>query len=344
MTPSADAPSIDPAELLAAVDDLAASGRVLDALERLRAESPGTDDVAVLRRLVELSYAGFGELDETGFDQWPAPAADVDRSGPPRLPEISPADLNAEVVRTNIQSWGGLLVRGLFRGHVQPFVDGIESSLSIRTTPEADERESTPWFRSLPLPGPQAQSLGRLWVAGAGGILACDSPKLLDMIFRSYTEVGLREVITDYLGERPVLSANKCTLRRVPLSTNTDWHQDGAFLGDGIRALNVWIALSDCGVDSPGLDVVPRRFDEVVETGTGGAIFDWAVGSDTVARLAPEAPPVRPVFQAGDAMLFDDLYLHRSAIEPTMTRPRYAIESWFFASSTYPDGQVPLVW
>jgi ectoine hydroxylase-related dioxygenase (phytanoyl-CoA dioxygenase family) len=151
-------------------------------------------------------------------------------------------------------------------------------------------------------------------------------------------------VLEEYLGERPVLSANKCTLRKVPLTTKTDWHQDGAFLGEGIRAMNVWIALSDCGVDSPGMDLVPKRFDAVCETGTGGAYFDWAVGPETVAELSVDAPVVRPHFRAGDALLFDELFLHRTAIDPTMTRPRYAIESWFFAPTTYPPGQVPLVW
>ncbi len=53
---------------------------------------------------------------------------------------------------------------------------------------------------------------------------------------------------------------------------------------------------------------------------------------------------VRPQFGAGDVLLFDDLFLHRTGIEPGMVRPRYAIESWFFARSSYPDGQVPLVW
>ena len=43
-------------------------------------------------------------------------------------------------------------------------------------------------------------------------------------------------------------------------------------------------------------------------------------------------------------MLFDHLCLHRTAIEPTMKKTRYAIESWFFAPSVYPDPvkQVPL--
>ena len=87
-----------------------------------------------------------------------------------------------------------------------------------------------------------------------------------------------------------MLSANKCTLRRVPLTSNTDWHQDGAFLGRGIRALNVWVALTHCGVDAPGMDLLPRRLDHIVETGTGGAIFDWAVGPASSRRLPSTHP------------------------------------------------------
>jgi hypothetical protein len=36
--------------------------------------------------------------------------------------------------------------------------------------------------------------------------------------------------------------------------------------------------------------------------------------------------------------------LHRTAVDPaTMTGERYAIESWFFAASTYPYEQVPIL-
>ena len=104
------------------------------------------------------------------------------------------------------------------------------------------------------------------------------------------------------------------------------------------------MALTDCGVDAPGMDLVPKRFETIQETGTGGAIFDWAVGPEAVAQLAVDAPVVRPHFRAGDAMLFDDLFLHRTALDPSMTRTRHAIESWFFAPSHYPEGHVPLVW
>jgi hypothetical protein len=51
----------------------------------------------------------------------------------------------------------------------------------------------------------------------------------------------------------------------------------------------------------------------------------------------------RPIFEQGDALLFDELFLHRTACEPEMTRERYAIETWLFAPSVYPDKQIPLV-
>ncbi len=128
------------------------------------------------------------------------------------------------------------------------------------------------------------------------------------------------------------------------MDTNAGWHQDGAFLGEGIRALNVWIALTPCGRDSPGLDLLPRRLDEIVETGTRGSYFDWAVGGDLVAELAQETPVVRPEFAAGDALLFDEMYLHRTATDPSMLHSRYTIETWCFAPSAYPPGHVPIVW
>jgi hypothetical protein len=336
-------------DMLAHVDELVAAGRWLEAIEALQVANRDAPDPAVERRLAHARYLAFEQLEPNStFDVWPVLVAGADRNAPACLPEITPAELDAETVRGMILTHGGVCVRGLLdRGHVGGFVDGIDKALALRnkgrrTGAEAPEDQS--WFAALPLSAEAARLLGRNWVAGSGGVLAADSPRLLFELFETYEGVGLRRVVAEYLGERPVLSANKCTLRRVPLTANTDWHQDGAFLGRGIRVLNVWIALTDCGVDAPGLDLVPQRLDHIVETGTGGAYFDWAVGSAVVERYAVDAPVVRPEFRAGDAVLFDEMYLHRTAIEPTMTRPRYAIESWFFAPTGYPDGQVPLVW
>ncbi len=336
-----------PADLLGEADALVADGRILDAIERLHAANRLSPDSDVESRLAVLRYQAFAHLEPaSAFTSWPAPASDLDPDEPPQVPRVAPADLDAAAVRRAILGHGGVHVPGLLdQAQVQRLVDGVEHVLALReSNRDTPYKVHSSWFNGLPLPRDEAISLARPWVAGDGGILMCDSPRLLDAVFSIYEDVGLKQVITDYLGERPVLSANKATLRRARLEGKSDWHQDGAFLGSGIRALNVWVALTDCGVDAPGMDLVPRRFETVQETGTGGAIFDWAVGPDVVAALAAEAPVVRPHFQAGDAMLFDDLYLHRTALEPEMTRPRHAIESWFFAPSDYPEGQVPLVW
>jgi ectoine hydroxylase-related dioxygenase (phytanoyl-CoA dioxygenase family) len=160
-------------------------------------------------------------------------------------------------------------------------------------------------------------------------------------LFEVFHNVGLAQLVRSYLGERPALAIDKCTLPRVGQISGTDWHQDGAFLGKGIRTINVWMALSDCGRDAPGLDVVPCRLHEIVETGTEEAMFPWSVGPGVVERVSA-ATVCRPTFEAGDVLLFDEMFLHRTAIDPSMTQERYAVETWFFAPSVFPDHYLPL--
>jgi hypothetical protein len=105
-------------------------------------------------------------------------------------------------------------------------------------------------------------------------------------------------------------------------------------MGQDIRSLDVWVALSHCGDDAPGIDLVGRRLDEIVERGTEGAYLEWTVGPGVVERVA-EGRVVRPIFEPGDALLLDHMNLHRTATDPDMTNDRYAIEAWFFAPSTY---------
>jgi hypothetical protein len=160
-------------------------------------------------------------------------------------------------------------------------------------------------------------------------------------LLETFERVGLRRLIGGYLGERPALSVNKCTLRRVSPQAGSSWHQDGAFLGD-VRALNVWLSLSRCGDEAPGLDIVPRRIDHIVPTGTEGALFDWSVSPVLADEAAGDVPILRPIFEPGDALLFDDLFLHKTAADPDMPNTRYAVESWFFGPSAFPADYVPL--
>ena len=228
---------------------------------------------------------------------------------------------------------------------VERLVDGIDRALAACDAglAGAPVSETTPWYApSLPRRvriGSVGAGAGSEPAAGCGRLTrpACSSSSA-ELI----EQTGIGALVEGHLGERPALSANKNTLRRVPTDTNTNWHQDGAFLGQDVRTLNLWIALSPCGTDAPGLDLVPRRFDTVLPAGTDGAIFDWSVSPDVVAEAAGDVAVVRPEFEAGDVLLFDHLMLHRTAVAEGMTRERHAIESWFFAPSGFPDGQIPL--
>jgi hypothetical protein len=345
---SRSAPDPDVDALIAAADRLETLGQRDDAIEMLTRANRERAAAPVELRLARLRHAAFADVDHASpFATWPAPptASPVGSSG--TVPVLARDTVSAESVRANIVAHGCVHIPQLVPSDdAVRLVDGIDAAFAAwgaRRRPFARPTGS-PWFDPLPLDDVSKASLGRTWVTNGAGILTVDSPRLLFALLDQFERLGLRDVVASYLGERPVLSANKCTLRRVPVETNAGWHQDGAFLGPGIRALNVWLSLSDCGVDAPGLDIVPRRFDHIVETGTHGSYFDWAVGPALVDELARDTPVVRPQFTAGDVLLFDDMLLHRTATDEQMTRPRYAIETWFFAASHYPDGHVPVVW
>jgi ectoine hydroxylase-related dioxygenase (phytanoyl-CoA dioxygenase family) len=181
----------------------------------------------------------------------------------------------------------------------------------------------------------------RTFVA-ADGVLAADSPRGLRELLAAYAEVGVDELVAGYLGERPAFSFEKTALRRVPPAPATSWHQDGAFLGGaGIRSLNVWVALSSCGRTSPGLEILPRRVEHIVRL---GGMFDWDIADETLAREFPGEPPVLIEFEPGDALLFDHLCVHRTGQIRGMTEPRYALESWFFSPSRFPEVLTGLLW
>ena len=51
---------------------------------------------------------------------------------------------------------------------------------------------------------------------------------------------------------------------------------------------------------------------------------------------------MRPIFEPGDALFFDELFLHQTGSDPSMPKPRFAIESWFFGGSAFPAEYGPL--
>jgi hypothetical protein len=144
-----------------------------------------------------------------------------------------------------------------------------------------------------------------------------------------------------YLGEPAVISVHKTTMRKAEPLVSGAWHQDGRFMGP-VRALNLWLSLSHCGDDAPGLDIVPRRLSDYVATGTEGAALTWTISEDQALAAAGDSGVIRRIFEPGDALLFDEVFLHKTGSDPSMHKPRYAIESWFFGASAFPVDYAPI--
>jgi hypothetical protein len=310
-------------------------------LTRLNRESP---DGERERRLVELRHvAGIALLEQADGDpRFPEPAFDrlPDRNG--ELAGVAPEDLTPELVRAGILRDGCVLIRGLVdRDEALELAGEIDRAFDARDAVQ-EGREGDPALYNEFLPDPRfRESLGREWIAGGGGLWAADSPHVLFRMLDTFERGGLLDAIGGYLNESPVISVQKCTLRRVDPDAGAGWHQDGAFMGD-VRALNVWLSLSRCGDEAPGMDVIPQRLDGIVPTGTEGALFEWSVSPQVVEETAGETGVLRPIFEPGDVLLFDELFLHSTAADPSMPKSRWAIESWFFGASAAPSDYSPL--
>lgn len=335
--------------VLQAVDDHIEAGDWAAAIDTLVEESRRDRSPELDVALADLRHRAWALVDRTNDSVRVAPGTQSPAIGASGLPEADWRTLDAGAIRAAINDNGSLLLRDAIPADtVASIIDFTERAVAVALS---DDRSQPALWRPLKIhPDVEATAEGtfrpmvRPFVHEAGGVLLADAPSAMFDLLDVFERVGLRSMVTDFLGSRPIMSAHKSTLRRVPLSAVGGWHQDGAFLGGGIRAINIWIALTDCGIDAPGLDIVPRRLDHIVETGTEGSYFDWDVSERLVDGVAGDYGIVRPEFSAGDLLLFDEMLLHRTAVTPEMTHDRHAIEFWNFSAGSYPVGQVPLVW
>lgn len=262
------------------------------------------------------------------------------------VPEISADKLDAHALAAGIRHHGALLVRGLLSVDVaSKLAAGVRQALAACQAwrEHGEGAFDTAWYSRLPLQEGCELAQARPWVEGTGGVWLADSPRMLYELTEIFESSGITGMIAEYFGEPSMLSVGKSTLRCVPATIHhTDWHQDGAFMGADIRSVNVWLALSHCGEDASGLELLPRRVPRIVPTGSHGATFDWSVGPGMVTEVADGLATISPVFEPGDALLFDHFFLHRTGIPAALAKDRFAIESWFFAPSAYPAAQVPL--
>jgi hypothetical protein len=305
-------------------------------IERLTAANRARRDPETERRLLWLRhYAGVRLVQGEGAGAdyaAPDPGALPDE----RLPEIVAADVTPGLIRAGILRDGCLLVRGLLdRDEARAFADEIDRSFAAR----AGEQPGDGYYEEFDPETAFAVASVRPWIQDGGGVLAADAPRPAFAMLELFARAGLPRLVGDYLGEAPLLSVHKTTLRKADPAVGGAWHQDGAFMGH-VRALNLWVSLSRCGDEAPGLDLVPRRLDHVVIE--HGAMLDVKLTRARAREAAGDVGIVRPIFEPGDAVFFDELFLHQTASDPAMPRPRFAIESWFFGASAFPADYAPI--
>jgi|SRR5215207_9067812 len=260
------------------------------------------------------------------------------------LPDIAAGDVTAGLIRAGILRDGCLLVRGLVpRDRALHFAGEIDTAFAERDKHDDARPHSREYYHEF-LPHARFGPVGlRGWIKMCGGVLAADSPKVAFEMSELFRAARVPELAQGYLGEPPVLSVHKSTLRKQDPSIGGAWHQDGTFMGP-VRALNVWLSLSRCGDESPGLDILPARLEEYVTAGTDDAALSYQVAQTKAEEAAERVgkPIVRPIFEPGDALFFDERFLHATGPDSSMAKPRYAIENWFFGPSRFPGDYAPI--
>lgn len=351
---------------VAAAEALAADGRFEDAVAALAEANRAERDPMIELRLVELRHLAADAMEVgPGRADWPPTYEDPFPDVVGRIPEIPASQLSTEVLGGAVAHHGALIVRGVFGpDQVARSVEAIERThLRYRAELEAalGEGEELPedvpghpvdlsepldiaWYHPFRLQGMLVSPGLRDIVAQQGGTWLADSPSSTAIVLDGMRATGLTDAIAGHLGEKPVFTVQKSTLRRsLPKYNLVAWHQDGSFYDEDVRTMNVWVALSPCGGDrpAPGLEILPRRLDDILPV--DGVMAKHSVSYELVDELAAEVPTVIPVMDPGDALVFDEHLLHRTHLAEGMTDIRYALECWFFAPSHRVSYYTPLL-
>lgn len=279
---------------------------------------------------------------ESQYPRWPTDET---------IPEISARDLSSEKLGSAIASYGSLIVRGLFDSalcdELNPLIDRVIEAADRRSGRyERDDSPFNPPECITEVVDQEKLQNARGFHRWSGSAMCVESPSMALRLLGLYEAAGLKQIISEYLGEDACVSVMKWVIRRSKFPIDPrGWHQDGAFMGADINSINMWLPLTRCGGDTgaPGLDIIPRRINQVLRDES--SIFDWSVSNEYIAdRFSGSAEPVSPVFDPGDALFFDHFNLHRTQYRESFSRVRYALETWFFGSKNFPKNQFPIEW
>ena len=159
----------------------------------------------------------------------------------------------------------------------------------------------------------------------------------------------VRARCAETLGPRLALDVDQCWARRQyppesapPRHRPHSWHQDGALGfefalgGDAaipddavLRMVTCWVALTPCGVDAPGMELVTDR--------VGRLLSPTQLADAAVDQRWPESLRIQPALEAGDAVVFSGGVLHRTHVSDAMTQTRTSIELRCLPADAIPD-------
>jgi hypothetical protein len=345
MSVDVDRDSVDPTgvQTLAAAERLAEQGALLEAVDLLQHGRYGSRDPQVDVRLAELRRDAFATLDRNpAASPWP-PSFEDPYPGEAGLIDLPRREATPDVVGGAIRHHGCVLIRGLLDREVAGgLVDSVEAAFTglQAANQNAPVADTSPWYVPLAShpdypPDQTDERANPRWFR----VCTMDSPRAMFEVVAAFEAAGVGDIVRRYLGARPVLSASKWALRRMPKRKVAGWHQEAnVFPKMPVRTVNVWLTLTECGDDSPSLDVVPRREQSVHPVEQG-----FMLPPDQFAAVADGAPKVSPRYEPGDAMLFDEMLLHRTNTDNSMEGVRYSIESWFFQPAGFPVELGPIV-
>jgi hypothetical protein len=348
----------DQSELRSRALALEAEGRIRDAISAWSALNRIEADAWIETHLVDLRCdPNHIDIDDQARDDnarpvepWPRVLSDPFPGVSGRPPEIEAHELSMEVLGGAILHHGSLLVRGLIaRERAEELRATIDRAFAGRQqhVERVQREQTTPWYvpcAPWDAAEPAAANAIRKHNDTCKAVHVADSPRALFQIFEALGSTNVLDVIDQYLGEHAMLSIRKTMLRRVPPDAKPSFHQDGTFMGLATRAVDIWLALTECGegANAPGLAILPKRLHTSARPNAAAPLIP--LSPNELEAVADGTPVVRPHCYPGDALLFDELCLHANGgTRPGLTRDRYAVEAWLFALSAVPADYLPIL-
>lgn len=117
-------------------------------------------------------------------------------------------------------------------------------------------------------------------------------------------------------------------------------HQDGFFDHQPPwRHINCWFPLVPCGIDAPGLEVLPAGLNTMLSPTQPGKAAVAKYGFTECEDYVRDHPELcwHPALNPGDVLIMNEYAIHRSYGTETMTRTRYNMELRFVSGANIPE-------